>query len=136
MFYTLLIVTFLVSLAVAALAVRFFDKPADAILKRIIQDDIYSSWLKYLKFATYVVAVSSGVRIHALERYISPRGHRNETSALELTAERWILELYRTIIEALQGLAWVFLIFFLVALFAFVIVRIVEVLRDRRSQPE
>ena len=45
---------------------------------------------------------------------------------LTLTAERWTLEIYRTIIESLQSLAWMYLVVFLFALIAYVIVRIAE----------
>ena len=44
-----------------------------------------------------------------------------------LNRERWILEIYRTIISTLQGVAWVLLVFFVFALIAYVIVRIYEV---------
>jgi hypothetical protein len=43
-----------------------------------------------------------------------------------------VLEIYRTVIGTLQGIAWVLLIFFVVALLAFVIVRIGET-RSRRG---
>jgi hypothetical protein len=41
----------------------------------------------------------------------------------ELNAEYWGLTLYRTIVDTLGGMAWARLIFFVVALIAFVIVR-------------
>jgi hypothetical protein len=44
-----------------------------------------------------------------------PSGSHRETAmqpVLELTQERWILEVYRTIIETLQGIAWALLLFF------------------------
>ena len=65
---------------------------------------ISGAWVRYLKFAILVVGVSGGVRIHSLERYLVP----GEDSAppIELTAERWVLELYRTIIGSLQAIAW------------------------------
>ena len=40
-----------------------------------------------------------------------------------LNAERWLLEVYRTIIETLQSLAWMYLLVFIFALIAYVIVR-------------
>ena len=123
MFLTLLIVTFFISLIVSAIVARLFAKPIDDILKRIINDGISSAWTRYLQFAIYVVGISSGVRIWNLENYINPRG---STTALTLTRDRWVLEVYRTIIESLQGLAWVLLVFFVVALIAFVIVRAFE----------
>lgn len=129
MFYALLLVTFVVAAGVSWVTVRIFSRPADVILKRIIQDEIYRSWLTYLKFALYVVGISAGVRIHQLEQYISPRDWKNEGNVLALNSERWTLEVYRTIIETLQGVAWVLLVYFVVALIAFVLVRIVEVWR-------
>ena len=52
-----------------------------------------------------------------------------------LTAERWTLEVYRTVIETLQSIAWLFLVVFLVALVAYVIVRVFE-LRHRALQKD
>lgn len=123
MFLTLLVVTFFIALIVSAIVARIFAKPIDDILKRIINDSISSAWAQYLQFAIYVVGISSGVRIWSLESYITPRPN---TTALELTRDRWVLEVYRTIIESLQGLAWVLLVFFVIALIAFVIVRAFE----------
>lgn len=40
-----------------------------------------------------------------------------------------MLEVYRTIIETLQGIAWMLLVFFVVALVAYVIVRLSELKR-------
>jgi hypothetical protein len=133
MFYTLLLVTFALSAIVSAITAKIFTKPSHAILKRIIQDDIHSSWLTYLKFTLYVVGISSGVRINEIEKYIKPRDYKNEGNILELTSERWTLEVYRTVIEALQGLAWVLLVFFAVALLAFMVMRIVDIVKNKKK---
>jgi hypothetical protein len=125
MFLTLLLVTFLISAAVSAIVVFTFAKPIDDILRRIISDAISHAWVKYVKFAIYVVGISSGVRIWELEKYINPPQIR-DSQVLALTRDRWVLEVYRTIIESLQGLAWLLLVFFAVALLAFVIVRVFE----------
>ena len=66
-----------------------------------------------------MVGVSAGVRIYAIEKYITPQRHDREARIIELTSERWILELYRTIIESLQGIAWMLLVFFVFALIAY-----------------
>jgi len=58
-----------------------------------------------------------------ISNYINPRPN---LPSLQLTRDRWVLEVYRTIIESLQGLALVLLVFFVVALIAFVIVRAFE----------
>ena len=131
MFLVLLLVTLAVALGVSLLVVRAFAQPIDNILKRIISDEISAAWLRYLKFAMIVVGVSAGVRIYELEKYITPQRHDKEARIVELTTERWILELYRTIIETLQGIAWMLLVFFVFALIAYVIVRIAESRRPR-----
>ncbi|MDR1228736.1 MAG: hypothetical protein LBK55_06925 [Azoarcus sp.] len=126
MFLTLLLVTFAIAAVVSFFIVRLFGLPIDSILKRIIADDISHAWLKYLKFATYVVGISKGVRVWQLERYINPDRYGEKVRVLELTSDRWVLEVYRTIIETLQGIAWMLLVFFVFALIAYVIVRVFE----------
>jgi len=130
MFMILLGVTFVTSLVVSSIAVRMFARPIDGILQRIISDPISQAWTKYVKFAIYVVGISSGVRVWQLERYITP-GQFKEAQILQLTRDRWVLEVYRTIIESLQGIAWLLLVFFAVALVAFVIVRAFELRRTK-----
>ena len=105
------------------------------ILARIIHDPIHQAWVKYTKFAGVVVGISSGVRIYDMEKYISPLTYtkQDQPTILALTQERWVLEIYRTMIETLQGLAWMFLIFFLVALIAYVIVRKAEIRTESYS---
>ena len=129
MFLTLLLVTFVVSAAVSLAVAWMFAGPIDKILKRIIADAISAAWLRYMKFAILVVGVSSGVRVYELEKYISPTRFDKDAKLLALTQERWILELYRTVIEALQGIAWLLLVFFVFSLIAYVIVRIAEMKR-------
>jgi len=125
MFITLLIVTFVIALVVSSVVVLIFAKPINAILARIISDQISRAWSKYLKFAIYVTGISSGVRIWELEKYITePRFEGSKI--ITLNAERWVLELYRTIIGTLQGIAWMLLVFFVFALVAYVIVRAFE----------
>lgn len=126
MFITLLIVTFVIALVVSFIVARMFSYPINNILKRIISDEISVAWAKYLKFAIYVVGISSGVRIWELEKYITPARYADNTEIIVLNLDRWILEVYRTIIGALQGVAWLLLVFFIFALIAYVIVRISE----------
>jgi len=129
MFLTLLGVTFLIAALVSFLVARAFDRPIRAILGRVIPDEIGGAWHRYILFALYVVGLSGGVRIHSLEQYIIPRPDQPE---LVLNTNRWILEVYRTIIETLQSIAWMLLVFFLFALIAYVITRGFEVWSQRR----
>ncbi|MBI2950283.1 MAG: hypothetical protein HYY23_21840 [Verrucomicrobia bacterium] len=136
MFLTLLLVTFVVSTIVSIIVARVFRSPVERILKRIIADELSSAWLRYLMFALYVVGISSGVRVWDLEKYITkPLGRGAEI--VELTADRWVLEVYRTIISTLQGVAWVLLVFFLCSLFAFLVSRIIEARKAQNAaRPE
>ncbi len=134
MFLTLLLVTFVIATLVSVLTAAAFKKPVDQILKRIIGDDIFAAWRKYLMFAIFVVGISSGVRIYDLEKYITKPALK-DAEIVQLTRDRWILEVYRTIIDVLQGIAEVLLVFFIVALIAFVLVRIFELKRARTDHP-
>ncbi|MBC8213570.1 MAG: hypothetical protein ISR90_05010 [Candidatus Marinimicrobia bacterium] len=120
MFITLLSVTFIIALVVSFLVSRIFSSPILKIMNRIISDEISKAWVKYLQFAVYVVGISSGVRVWDLEKYIIPT---KNVEIITLNADRWILEIYRTVIGSLIGLSWMLLVFFMFALIAFVIVR-------------
>lgn len=132
MFFTLLIVTLLIAAVVSFGVVRLFDRPVGSILRRIVADELSGAWHRYIKFAAYVVGISGGVRIHELERYIS--APKKDEEVLVLTSERWTLEVYRTVIETLQGIAWMLLLVFVVALVAYVLARGFELKRDRASR--
>ena len=125
MFLTLLLVTFIISISVCFIIVRIFNKSLIGILNRLIEESISDAWLKYLKFAIYVVGISSGVRIWELEKYITPTDPE-KSEIIILNTDRWILEVYRTIIGTLEGIAWLLLVFFIFAMIAYVIVRLVE----------
>ncbi len=124
MFITLLAVTFFIALIVTFIVARVFQRSIASILERIFGDQISAAWQRYIMFAIYVVGISGGVRIWELEKYISPRGIGEPQ--LVLNRDRWVLEVYRTIIETLQSTAWLLLIFFLVALVAYGIVRLLS----------
>ncbi|MCO8047397.1 MULTISPECIES: hypothetical protein [Acinetobacter] len=136
MFYYLIISTFALALLVSFVVMRLFSGSINAILARIIHDPIHEAWAKYTKFAGMVVGTSSGIRIYDMEKYITPLTYaeNDKKIVIELTQERWVLEIYRTIIETLQGLAWMMLVFFMVALIAYVIVRWSEIKYAAKSK--
>ncbi|NSW82612.1 MAG: hypothetical protein HPY90_04930 [Syntrophothermus sp.] len=129
----LLVVTFMVSFSVAFITDRVFRRPIESILNRLIPEDINYAWSKYLQFAIYVVGLSSGVRIWELEKYITPLSPGEKTQVIVLTPERWALEVYRTVIQTLAGIAWMLLVFFIIALIAYVIIKIFESKREKRA---
>lgn len=132
MFIWLLVVTLAVSAAVCFFATRFFDKPIGSILAHLVSEELGSAWHRYVTFAIYVVGISGGGRIWALERYITPNALGETT--VELDVARWTLEVYRTVVETLQGIAWMLLVFFIFALIAYVIVRGFELRQGRRGE--
>jgi len=130
MFITLLAVTFAIALATSLGVVRVFRKPIREILDRLVSDRLSSAWHRYLDFAVVVVGVSGGVRIWELEKYITSRAR--DVAPVVLNADRWVLEVYRTLIGTLQSCAWLLLVFFVFALISYVVLRGFEL---RRSQP-
>ena len=80
------------------------------------------------------MGVSGGVRIYNLERYISAR-HKDQ-EILVLNADRWTLEVYRTVIETLKAIAWMYLIVFIFALIAYVIVRGFELRKSGKNETD
>jgi hypothetical protein len=120
MFVTLLIITFIIALAMSTLVALLFRKPIHKILSRLVTEELAPTWQRYILFATYVVGISGGVPLWDIEKYITPD---KEGRLLQLTSDRWIVELYKSVIGSLQSIAWMLLVFFLFALVAYVVVR-------------
>lgn len=131
MIVTLLVVTLLLSLGVAGLVVWLFHRPISTILSRIVGEPLSSAWVRYLSVAIVVTGIAGGVRPWDYEKYITPVKDQPLPS---LNSDRWILELYRTVIGAAQADVWLLLVFFVFALIAFVLVRAAE-LRQGKLQP-
>jgi len=64
------------------------------------------------------------VRVWSIEKYLTLQEPYKEI--VPLTSDRWMLELYETVIGTLQATAMLLLVFFVFALIAVVIVRIFE----------
>lgn len=124
MIIVLFITTFIIAFAVASVVVFIFNKPIWGILKRVVPVDISYAWAQYLRFAIYVVGIGGGVRVWALEKYLTVQEPYMEI--VQLTPARWLLEIYETIIGTLQSAAILLLVFFVFALIAVVLVRIFE----------
>jgi hypothetical protein len=129
MFLTLLLVTFLIALAASTLVASLFNRPVKKILDRLVSEELGATWKRYILFAIYVVGVSGGVRVWEIERYITPRS--KEDAPILLNSDRWVLEVYKTVVGTLQSVAWMLLVFFLFALLAYVVVRGFELRRAK-----
>lgn len=131
MVITLLVSTFIIAFVVATGVVWLFNKPIGDILKRVVPTEINYAWVKYLRFALYVMGIGGGVRPWDIEKYLTAQDPYREI--VPLTSDRWVLEVYNTIIGALQSMAMVLLAFFIFALIAVVIVHIFE---TRAAKPK
>lgn len=119
MFIPLLLTTLILATLCSLAVARGFRGAIERTIDRIVGEAVGAAWKKYLTFAIYVVGISGGVRVWDLEKYITP----DPANPIVLNSDRWVLELYRTLIGSLQGIAWMLLVFFAFALIAFVIVR-------------
>jgi hypothetical protein len=70
-----------------------------------------------------VVGISAGTRVRPLEEYIAAPSYNKAELRAALTQEFWALELYRTFVATLQGIALMFFVVAVVAIIALVIVR-------------
>ena len=134
MVLSLLLVTFAIALAVSFVVATLFSASIRRILDRIVSPDLAGAWHRYLVVALYVVGVSGGVRVYSLEQYINPRDAK--APALVLNADRWTLEVYRTVIATLQSTAWMLLVAFAFLRIAFVVARGLELRAARHQQPQ
>lgn len=127
MFLLLLLVTLGIAALVSYLAARAFDGSVLRILDRLVGSDLAPAWARYMRFAILVTGISGGVRIYQLERYLEGSDMRGpDMPPPVLDTNRWVLEVYGTLIGTLQSIAWILLVFFLVALLAWVVVRGLE----------
>lgn len=130
MFMALLAINFLVSFLVCFIVARIFRDSITNIMQRLVTEDIFHAWSRYILFAVYVVGISGGVRIWEMEKFITSTEPGKNIVAL--TTDRWILEIYRTVIGTLQSDAWMLLLFFIFALIAYVIVKGLELRKQAK----
>ena len=129
MFWTLLLLVFVIALIISSIVAFLFHKPITKILSRFLTEDLAPTWKRYVIFAIYVVGISGGVRLWEIERYITPDRDQN---ILVLTTDRWLIEVFKTVIGTLQSSAWMLLVFFLFALVAYVVVKGFEAKKQKQ----
>lgn len=117
MFITLLAVTFAIAAVVTFFVELAFRRSIGGLLAVTFPPEIVAAWRKYVCYVVYVVGISGGVRVWQLERYIEPK------TPITLNVDRWVLEVYHTIVGAMQSTAWLLFVFFVVAMIAYGISR-------------
>ncbi|HYL61226.1 MAG TPA: hypothetical protein VE077_01285 [Candidatus Methylomirabilis sp.] len=121
------VVLFLVSLAVA-LGVSFIIAKAsnhviENVLHHFFASNLSIAFSKYLQLAIILVGVCAGTRVRALQDYISAPDYNKQAMLDQLTQEFWVMELYRTVIGAFEGILWLIFLFALAVIVAVAIMR-------------
>ncbi len=128
----LLVTTFVIAFIVAAMVAWIFSTPINRILDQVVGDELSRAWARYMRFAIFVVGIGGGVRVWAFEKYMTAQDPYG--GVVPLTLDRWVLEIYETVIGTLSSTAMVLLVFFVFALIAVVIVRVFEMRKAKSEQ--
>lgn len=123
MFIVLFAVSLVLAVIVAAIVAWISKDVIESILHRFLADKIGTAISKYFRFAILVVGVSEGTRSRLLLDYISAPAWDRTALTAQLTPEFWALELYRTVIQALEGILGLVIVFSFVAFVAIVLIR-------------
>src|SRR5436305_875185 len=106
MFIALFAASFVLALVLSATLAWLSREAMDAILRRFVVDPVVrGGFEKYIRFAIVVVGISSGTRVRPLQEYISAADWNKPALQAALTQEFWTLELYRTVMGTLEGVA-------------------------------
>ena len=126
--------SFIVSVVVAAVVsfgvMMVFARLISAIFGDIFQEKfrINNAFIKYVKYATFLVGVSRGAIAHQLQFDVWSHYETIKEMAPNLDFHRvaWLTATYVTIIETLRALAYMYSALFLITLIAYVIVTVRE----------
>ena len=111
----------LVAFGVSFCVARLGRDVIEAVMNRFVSRQLSVAIAKYLGFAIMVVGVSSGSRVRLLEDYNGAPAWNREAVAAQASQEFWVSALYHTIIDSLEGIAWMLIIVALVLLAAHLI---------------
>lgn len=123
MFVVLFLVTFVLAFAISSGVAWAGKEPIEGILHHFFSVNVTAAMSKYLRLAVVLVGVSSGARIRVLEEYIAATPGNKIEMTNALTQEFWVVELYRTTISTLEGILWLLLLFSLIVLGAYWLMR-------------
>ncbi len=129
MFIKLFLITFFTSVSVSFLVNKIFAKSIRTILAKLVQEKIAQVFTRYVYFAIYVIGLSGGVNIYSLERYLKKTDP--DLPLLTLNADKFFLEIYKTIIETLQSITFLLFFFFLVTLVSYVLIHTLQKIKQK-----
>jgi hypothetical protein len=127
MFVALFAVSFVLALALSITVAWISREAIDSILRRFVTDfAVRAGFEKYIRFAIVVVGISGGTRVRVLQEYLAASDLNKAAMATQLTQEFWVMEIYRTILGTLEGIATLLLVCIFMALIAPVVVRMLK----------
>lgn len=136
MFLSLLPVTLGTAILTSILVMLGFRKPIRTILEKIVSETLAPAWTRFMNFVVFVVGVSCGVDVYKIERYVFPQGANSQIPPFTLDLNRWMLEIYSVSISSLKGIAWALMMFFMVTLVVFAVVRVIEAFAARTARKD
>jgi len=109
MFVQFFLSSLVLAVALSCVVALLFWKPVRSVLLHLLEEDVAAGWTRYVAFALVVAGVSSGTRVRLLEEYLAAPSWNQSALQGQLTREFWYLEMYRTAIGTVEGMAWVLL---------------------------
>jgi hypothetical protein len=140
MFVALFAASFVLALALSITVAWISREALDSVLRRFVADrSVRAGFEKYIRFAIVVVGISGGTRVRVLQEYLAASDLNKAAMATQLTQEFWAMEIYRTVIGTLEGIALLLLVCIFLALIAPVVVRMLGLepvkTRDQEQEP-
>jgi hypothetical protein len=127
MFVALFVASFALALALSITVAWISREAIDSILRRFVTDfAVRTGFEKYIRFAIVVVGISGGTRVRVLQEFLAASDLNKAAMAAQLTQEFWVMEIYRTILGTLEGIATLLLVCIFLALIAPVVVRMLK----------
>jgi hypothetical protein len=124
MFAALFVVSFALALALSVSLAWISREAISSILRRFVADHVVrAGFEKYIRFAIVAIGISTGTRVRALQEYIAAPDWNKAALTAALTQEVWVMEVYRTIVGTIEGIAWLLLLCIFAALIAPVLLR-------------
>ena len=105
----------LVSFCVASVC----EKPISILMRRIIQNETSRMFTKYVRYTTYLVGISHGVRIHPIGFEIVT--HFSEERNLDY--QLLLMWIQMVIMQSLTAIALMYLAFFILGLIAYISIK-------------
>ena len=123
------IVSFVTAGFVSICVASVCEKPLSILMRRIVQNETGSAFTKCVRYATYLVGISHGVRLHPIGfeivAHFSEHDYEFPAHILEHNLDYQLLLMWMqmVIIQSLTAIAYMYLAFFVFGLIAYITVK-------------